>query len=61
MKAANFIFLGFAVAAAISIMLIGVAIAEESILGILLSIAAFTAIMGFGFVTKKKFREQGKL
>lgn len=51
----------YAVLAAVSIMGIGVAIAEKSLLGVIACIAACIVIMGFGFSTKKKMRENGEL
>lgn len=61
MKNIQFTFLGFAVAAAIAIMLIGIFIAESSIIGAISAIIALIVIMGLGFSTKKKMRENGKL
>jgi hypothetical protein len=61
MKNIQFTFLGFAVAAAISLMLIGVFIAENSLVGVISAIIALIVIMGLGFSTKKKMRENGKL
>lgn len=40
---------------------IGVAIAEKSLIGIIGCIAAVIVIMGMGFKTKKKMRENGEL
>ncbi|MCM3568757.1 YlaF family protein [Neobacillus mesonae] len=51
----------YAFLAAASIMGIGVAIAEKSVSGILGCIAAIIVIMGMGFKTKKKMRENGLL
>jgi arginine exporter protein ArgO len=50
-----------AILAATTIMGIGIAIAERSWLGIAASIVALVFVMGFGFKTKKKMREAGKL
>lgn len=61
MKNINFLFLGLAIATVISLMLIGIAIAERSILGIISSILASIVIMGFGFMMKKRMREANKL
>jgi hypothetical protein len=61
MKEIKWIFVLFAVAAAADIIGIGVAIAEESIVGILACIVLLVLIMGFGFKTKKKYREEGRL
>ncbi|HHW38239.1 MAG TPA: YlaF family protein [Bacillales bacterium] len=57
MKNINFLFLGLAIATVIAMMLIGVAIAERSILGIILSITATVLITGLGFSLKKKMRK----
>ncbi|NRD78730.1 YlaF family protein [Bacillus sp. BRMEA1] len=51
----------YAILAAASIMGIGVAIAEQSLLGVFGCIAAVIVIMGLGFTTKKKMREKGQL
>lgn len=40
---------------------IGIAVAEESIIGILAAIIALIVVMGIGFKTKKKMRENGTL
>jgi hypothetical protein len=61
MKQIKWIFVVFAVLAAVSIMGIGVAIGEESILGVIGSILALVLIMGFGFKTKAKLRNNGQL
>jgi hypothetical protein len=39
----------------------GIAISYRSIWGVLATLAALVIVMGFGFTTKKKMREQGKL
>ncbi len=51
----------FAIATAVCIMLIGVAVAEKSLLGIILSIIAVIIVTGLGFTTKKKMRENGRI
>ncbi len=56
-KNINFLFLGLAIATVITMMLIGVAIAERSVLGIILSITATVLITGLGFSLKKKIRK----
>jgi hypothetical protein len=61
MKQIKWIFVLFAVLAAVSIMGIGVAIGEESIIGVIGCILAFVAVMGFGFKTKAKYRANGEL
>lgn len=40
---------------------IGIAVGQRNLLGILLSIVALIAAMGFGFATKKKMRDKGLL
>jgi arginine exporter protein ArgO len=50
-----------ALLAAATIMGIGIAIAERSLMGILLCILGLVFVMGFGFKTKKKMRDSGKL
>lgn len=57
MKNINFLFLGLAVATVIAMMLIGVAIAERSVIGIILSIVASVLLTGLGFSLKKKMRK----
>lgn len=61
MKSTNFIMLGFAFATVICFILVGIAVGERSIVGIILSLIGVVIIMGMGFTTKKKLREQGKL
>lgn len=61
MKQIKWIFVLYAILATVSIMGIGVAIGEESILGVLFSILALILVMGFGFKTKAKLRASGKL
>jgi len=53
--------LAFAIGAALCMMGIGVAIAEKSVIGIFGAIIALILIMGFGFKTKKRLRENGML
>lgn len=55
------IFLALAFLAAFSMGGIGVSIAYRSITSTILCIIGLIIIMGIGFSTKKKFREQGKL
>ncbi|MFD2443370.1 YlaF family protein [Bacillus sp. CGMCC 1.16607] len=61
MKKIKWPLLFFALLATASIMGIGIAIGERSILGIIACILALVFVMGFGFTTKKKMRENGKL
>lgn len=51
----------YAILAAASIVGIGIAISEQSIIGGLGSIVAVIVIMGMGFKTKRKMRENGEL
>ncbi len=51
----------FAILATICIMSVGIFIAEQNIIGIITASISFVIAMGFGFVTKKKMREQGRL
>jgi hypothetical protein len=61
MKQIKWIFVLYAILATVSIMGIGVAIGEKSILGMVGSIIALVLVMGFGFKTKAKFRANGDL
>ncbi|MEH7110774.1 YlaF family protein [Neobacillus niacini] len=61
MKQIKWVFVAYAVLAAMSIMGIGVAIGEESIIGIIGSVLAVILVMGFGFKTKAKYRANGEL
>ncbi|MDM5328093.1 YlaF family protein [Neobacillus sp. CF12] len=61
MKKIKWVFVVYAILAAMSIMGIGVAIGEKSIIGVIGSILALIVIMGFGFKTKAKFRANGEL
>lgn len=61
MKSGKWIFFLLAFIAAGSMVGVGIAVGERSILGILLSILALIAAMGFGFATKKKMRDKGIL
>jgi CHASE2 domain-containing sensor protein len=54
-------FLGFAVLAAACMIGMGVAIAEHSWIGAVLSIVILFGVMGFGFSYKAKMRRMGKL
>jgi hypothetical protein len=51
----------YAVLAASSIMGIGIAISEKSLIGTIGCILAVIVIMGMGFKTKRKMRENGEL
>lgn len=53
--------LALAIIGTLCMMGIGIAVAEESIIGILAAIIALIVVMGIGFKTKKKMRENGTL
>ncbi|WP_409253561.1 YlaF family protein [Bacillus sp. SCS-153A] len=61
MKNIKWIFVMYAVLAAVCIMGIGIAISEKSLLFAVLAVAAWVFVMGYGFKAKKKYREEGKL
>ncbi|AVD55690.1 MULTISPECIES: YlaF family protein [Heyndrickxia] len=61
MREIKWIFVFFSLAAFLSMCGIGVAIGAQSVAGILGCTALLIVIMGFGFKTKKKMREEGKL
>jgi predicted membrane protein len=61
MKPFQPVFLLFAMLAASALMAVGIFIAEQSLIGVILSFIAFIAIMGAGFVKKKRMREKGML
>ena len=61
MKDIKWIFVLYAIGAVLAMCGIGVFVARNSIVGILLSIVALILIMGNGFKTKKKMREAGTL
>ncbi|WP_077211384.1 YlaF family protein [Bacillus dakarensis] len=51
----------FAIAAAACMIWTGIAIGFRSSLGVIASLVALVLVMGFGFKTKKKMRENGEL
>ncbi|WP_313801482.1 YlaF family protein [Cytobacillus sp.] len=61
MKDIKWPLLALAIIATLCMMGIGIAVAEESIIGILAAIIALIVVMGIGFKTKKKMRENGTL
>lgn len=61
MKDIKWIFVLYSIAAVLSMCGIGVAVGRSSILGVIISLIALTLIMGYGFKTKQKMREQGAL
>jgi hypothetical protein len=61
MRKIKSVFLLFALVATSCIMGIGISVAERSIIGIITCILLFILVMGIGFMTKKKMRENGYL
>lgn len=61
MKKIESLFLLFALVATSCIVGIGISVAERSIIGIISCILLFILVMGIGFITKKKMRENGFL
>ena len=61
MKNIKWIFVFYSIAAIVSMCAIGVAIAMSSPFIAIVAIIALILIMGNGFKTKKKYREQGLL
>lgn len=61
MNKAKVVMFIFALAAILSMMSIGYAIAVKSILGAIAGVVALCVVMMSGFKMKRKFREQGLL
>ncbi|WP_404432748.1 YlaF family protein [Sutcliffiella horikoshii] len=61
MKGIKWIFMLYAVLAAISLGMVGIAIGERNTLGIVGAFVLFGVVMGLGFKTKRKMRENGQL
>ncbi|WP_342430459.1 YlaF family protein [Neobacillus sp. FSL H8-0543] len=61
MNQIKWVFIIYAVLAAISIMGIGIAIGEKSLLGVIGCIIAVLIVMGMGFKTKANMRANGEL
>ncbi|MFC5541392.1 MAG: YlaF family protein [Bacilli bacterium] len=61
MNKAKFVMLLFSIAALLSMVSIGYAIAIRSVPTIIACIVALCAVMGIGFRMKRKFREKGLL
>jgi hypothetical protein len=61
MKKVKWPLLVYAILTAASIMGIGIAISEKSIAGAIGCFVAIIVIMGMGFKTKRKMRENGEL
>ncbi|KMK96652.1 YlaF family protein [Rossellomorea marisflavi] len=57
----KWIFVLFSLLAAVSLMGIAISISLQSILLAVGSFAALMVVMGFGFKTKKRYREEGRL
>ncbi|MCC5802621.1 MULTISPECIES: YlaF family protein [Rossellomorea] len=57
----KWIFVLFSILAAVSLMGIAISISLQSILLAAVSIVCLFIVMGFGFKTKKKYREEGRL
>jgi len=60
-KNIKWVFVLFSVLALLSMFAIGVSVGLRSVPGILASILLLIVVMGFGFKTKKKMRDQGFL
>lgn len=61
MKNVKWSLLVYAILAATCIMGIGIAIGEKSLIGVIGCILAIIVIMGMGFKTKRKMRENGEI
>lgn len=61
MRLGKWIFIVFAFLAAASMIGIGIAVGERSIIGIVLAIVGLNAVMASGFILKKRMREKGIL
>jgi len=60
-KNIKWIFVLYTILALLSMFAIGISIGLRSIVGVLISILLLIFVMGFGFKTKKKMRDQGLL
>lgn len=61
LKDMKWIFVFYSIAAVLSMCAIGVAVGMRSIPVAVLGMIALVLVMGYGFKTKKKMREQGAL
>ncbi|MBM7647270.1 hypothetical protein JOC78_000191 [Bacillus ectoiniformans] len=61
MKEIKWIFLFFAIAAAACMIGMGIAIGQESMIGLIACILLLVGVMGYGFATKARMRREGKL
>ena len=61
MKNIKWILMVYAILAAVSLGSIGIAIGERNTVGTVLAFILFAIVMGLGFKTKRKMRENGQL
>lgn len=61
MKNVKWVFVAYSLGAILSMFMIGIAVGVKSFLLAFAAILALVLIMGNGFKTKKKYREQGLL
>lgn len=61
MKNIKWIFMVYAILAAVSLGSVGIAIGERNTVGMVLAFILFAVVMGLGFKTKRKMRENGQL
>lgn len=61
MKNVKWVFVLYALGAILSMFMIGIAVGVKSYLLAIVAVISLVLIMGNGFKTKKKFREQGLL
>ncbi|WP_075617425.1 YlaF family protein [Paenisporosarcina indica] len=61
MKNIKWVFVLYALLALLSMFAIGISVGLRSFPGIIISILILIFVMGFGFKTKKKMRDQGLL
>jgi hypothetical protein len=60
-KNIKWVFVLYSLAALLCMFAIGISVGLRSIAGVLISILLLIFVMGYGFKTKKKLREQGLL
>ncbi|MCA1053362.1 YlaF family protein [Rossellomorea aquimaris] len=61
MSQIKWIFVLYSILAAVSMMGIAISISLKSLLLAFGSLVALVIVMGFGFTTKKRYREEGRL
>ncbi|EPD52930.1 YlaF family protein [Paenisporosarcina sp. FSL H8-0542] len=61
MKNIKWVFVLYSLLALLSMFAIGISVGLRSVIGIFASIAILIFVMGFGFKTKKKMRDEGTL